>query len=47
MNWEYEQMGVVATLELEEETLNHTAFQRFLSTGPIGKVKLIFKTDDW
>jgi ubiquinone biosynthesis monooxygenase Coq6 len=40
MSWEYDCMGVVATLELEQETLNHTAFQRFLPTGPIAILPL-------
>jgi len=40
MSWEYNQMGVVGTLELAEETENHTAFQRFLPTGPIAILPL-------
>lgn len=40
MNWEYKSMGVVGTLELAEGTENHTAFQRFLPTGPVAILPL-------
>ncbi|KAK9878514.1 hypothetical protein WA026_022410 [Henosepilachna vigintioctopunctata] len=40
VNWDYERMGVVATLELEEECDNSIAWQRFLPYGPIALLPL-------
>lgn len=40
LSWEYDAMGLVATLELEVEVDNHTAFQRFLPTGPLALLPL-------
>jgi len=43
LSWDYDSMGVVATLELEDEVDNHTAFQRFLPTGPLALLPLSSK----
>ena len=41
LGWEYGQMGLVATLHLAASSINTTAFQRFLPTGPVGKLRRV------
>jgi len=38
--WDYDRVGVVATLELEGESWPKTAYQRFLPTGPVALLPL-------
>jgi 2-polyprenyl-6-methoxyphenol hydroxylase-like FAD-dependent oxidoreductase len=42
VEWQYNQLGVVATVGLQQPGLSGTAWQRFLPTGPIALLPVIF-----